>query len=145
MNNIVQVNNSNDNLEAWGGMIGASAGVFMGATLTTMPFLIVPGVILGSLLKENIRQNKLQEALHNQINEAYMYIDRVIPDYMDNLVTFSLNQIYDSLQAKLTSEQDKISAIESQIQADKEDKQRLLDTLQQCIDEINQMISELKV
>lgn len=145
MNNVVGIYNSNENLTILGGMIGGGAGLLMGATLTTMPFLIVPGAILGSFLKESIRKNKLQEMLYEQINEAYTYIDRVIPDYMENLVSNSLCQIYESLQAKLLSEQDKISAIDNQVQADKEEKKALLNKLQECYDELNEIMSELEI
>ena len=126
----------------WGGVAGGLAGVTMGVAMTTMPFIMIPGAILGGFIGNSIKQSKAEQALSEATNGLMSHLDTLLPKYISDLAESALNDIYASLKSRIEAEKDKIIAIDNQLELDKSQKQALTDKLNQHCQAIEAIIKQ---
>lgn len=126
----------------WGGVAGGLAGVTMGVAMTTMPFIMIPGAILGGFIGNSIKQSKAEQALSEATNGLMSHLDTLLPKYISDLAESALNDIYASLKSRIEAEKDKIIAIDNQLELDKSQKEALIEKLNQHCQAIEAIIKQ---
>lgn len=131
-----------NNFMLWGGIAGGLAGLTMGVAMTTMPFIMIPGAILGGFIANSIKQSKAEQILSEVTNSLMSHLDTLLPIYISDLAESALNDIYASLKSRIDAEKDKIIAIDNQLELDKSQKHALTEKLNQHCQAIETIIKQ---
>lgn len=126
----------------YGGQIGG--GVGLGASLLmglSFPILVIPGVVAGWLLGEQIKVNQAKQVVDQQLIQVFDSIRRDIPDRLAGMVDHWFIQIFNTTQQRVCAEQDRITAIEQQLDIDQQARTALRDRLSSAIDEIKKIMA----
>lgn len=119
-----------------GGATGVVASMALGLAL---PFLIIPGVIGGLFFAEKRKQEKLRFEVDNAIANMLNNLNRQVTMQLRQIAQAHLEQIYETIQARLQAESDNITKIEQQLESDSATRQ----ALQQRVSEVCQQLDEL--
>lgn len=119
-----------------GGATGVVASLALGLTL---PFLVIPGIIGGFFFAEKRKQEKLRFEVDSAVANILNNLNQQIAMQLRQIAQVHLEQIYQTIQARLQAESDNIAKIEQQLETDTATRQ----VLQQRVSEVCQQLDEL--
>lgn len=121
-------------------MVGGATGVVASLALgLSLPFLIIPGVIGGFFFAEKRKQEKLRFEVDSAVANILNNINQQVIMQLRQIAQAHLEQIYQTIQARLQAESDNIVKIEQQLEIDTATHQ----LLQQRVSDVCRELDEL--
>lgn len=125
-----------------GGAAGAGVALIAGAAIITTAIITVPAGIIGWVVGNAYQENKLKNAVKQQLETVQNELSFSIPNDIVSIVEAAIEQIHNIIQNKLRSESDKLNVVDEQLQLDAQTKADLYAQLKQCKADIKQLITQ---